>query len=84
MTWHIDVPLAPSLDEFWAFVNEYETARGIAFTPVERTTIAASGVYALAYSARCENCLDPGAKDFPVGSFREALAHYGEKLVSAG
>jgi hypothetical protein len=84
MTWHIDVPLAPSLDEFWAFVNEYEAARGIAFTPAERTTIAASGVYALAYSARCENCLDPGAKDFPVGSFREALAHYGEKLVSAG
>src|SRR5258706_1225244 len=74
MTWHIDVPLAPSLDEFWAFVNEYEAARGIAFTPAERTTISASGGYALAYSARCENCLDPGAKDFPVGSFREALA----------
>ncbi len=84
MTWYLDVPLAPSYDEFWAFVSEYEAARGRAFTSAERTTIAASAAYALAYSARCENCLDPGAKDFPAGSFREALAHYGEKLVSAG
>jgi hypothetical protein len=82
MTWHLEVPLAPSLDELWAFVSEYEEARGIAFTSTERTTIAASAAYALAYSARCENCLDPGAKIFPSGSFREALARYGEKLVS--
>ena len=65
-------------------MNEYEAARGIAFTPVERTTIAASGAYTLAYTARCENCLDPGAKDFPAGSYREALAHYGETLLSIG
>ena len=81
MTWHLNVPLAPNLDELWAFVSEYEAARGIAFTPAERTTIAASAAYALAYSARCENCLDPGARDFPSGSFREALTHYGEKLI---
>ena len=82
MTWQLDVPLAPVLDELWAFVSEYEAARGIAFTSTERTTIAASAAYALAYSARCENCLDPGTKDFPAGSFREALAHYGETLLS--
>src|SRR5438128_7714395 len=33
MTWHLNVPLIPSQDEARAFVNEYETARGRAFTP---------------------------------------------------
>ncbi len=84
MTWHLNVPLAPNLDELWAFVGEYEAARGIAFTSTERTTIAASAAYALAYSARCENRLDQGTKDFPAGSFREALAYYGEKLLATG
>ncbi len=82
MTWHLDVPLAPTLDELWAFVEEYEAARSAAFTTAERATIAAAAVYALAYTARCENCFNPAATDYPIGSFREALSRYGEALLA--
>jgi Phosphotransferase enzyme family len=82
MTWHLDVPVAPTLDELWAFVEEYEAARGAAFTTAERATIAAAALYALAYSARCENCLNPAATDYPIGRFREALSRYGEALLA--
>jgi hypothetical protein len=82
MTWHLVVQLAPTLDELWAFVDEYEAARGAAFTAPERATIAAAAAYALAYTARCENCFNPGETNYPSGSFREALSSYGEALLS--
>jgi hypothetical protein len=83
MTWHLDVPVAPTLDELWAFVEEYEAARGKPFTEAERATIGAAAAYALAYTARCENCFNPGATDYPAGSFREALSDYGEALLTS-
>jgi Phosphotransferase enzyme family len=82
MTWHLDVPLAPTLEELWAFVEKYEAARGAAFTTAERATIAAAAAYALAYSARCENCFNSAATNYPAGSFREALSRYGEALLA--
>jgi Phosphotransferase enzyme family len=82
MTWHLNVSVAPTLDELWAFVEEYEAARGAAFTTAERAIIAAAAAYALAYSARCENCFDPAATNYPAGSFREALSRYGEALLA--
>ena len=82
MTWHLDVPVTPTLDELWAFVEEYEAARGAVFTTAERATIASAAAYALAYTARCENCFDPAATNYPAGSFREALSGYGEALLT--
>ena len=82
MTWHLDVLITPSQNEACASVSEYETYRGKAFTSNERTTIAAATTYALAYGARCEHCIDPRTSDFPAGSAREALAHYGEDYLA--
>lgn len=83
MTWHLDVPLAPGAEEARAFVAEYEAARGKAFTAAERVTMSAAATYAMAYSARCEHCLNPlaDAASFPIGSYRAALARYGEHLL---
>lgn len=83
MTWHLNVPLAPTPDELWAFVDEYEAVRGTAFTIAERFTIAAAAAYAIAYTARCENCLDLGATSYPAGSYREALVRFGETLLTS-
>ncbi len=45
----------PSPDEMLAFVREYETARGHAFTSDEREVAKAARLYRLAYIARCEH-----------------------------
>ncbi|TMF52461.1 MAG: hypothetical protein E6I32_00610 [Chloroflexi bacterium] len=82
MTWHLDVPLAPTPDEARAFIAEYEAVRGSAFTKAEWATIAAAATFAIAYSARCENCLDAEATTFPEGSYREALSRYGEVFLN--
>lgn len=84
MTWNLDkpVPLAPSAEEAQAFVAEYEAARGKAFTAEERIIMCAAATYAIAYTARCEHCLDPNPIDFPTGSYREALARYGAYLLT--
>lgn len=81
MTWYLDVLITPSQDEARAFVAEYETCRGKAFTSDERATIAAAATYALAYSARCEHCIDPRTGDFPAGSSRAALARFGDRYL---
>lgn len=83
MTWNLDtpVPLAPAAEEARAFVAEYEAARGKAFTGEERVIMSAAATYAMAYSARCEHCLDPNPTSFPMGSYREALARYGAHLL---
>ena len=82
MTWHLDVPLAPTPDEARAFIAEYEAVRGSPFTKAERTTLAAAATYAIAYSARCENCLEYGAATFPEGNYCEALARHGEAFLA--
>ncbi len=76
-----DVPRVASLDELRAFVAEYEEQRSAEFAPVERDAIWAHAVRALAYTARCEHARDPiGSR--PKGSYREALAQFGEELLT--
>lgn len=75
------VPRVASLDELRAFVAEYEQERPEPFSPEETHSIAAAAVHALAYTARCEHALDPSGSR-PKGSFREALAQFGEELLA--
>ena len=81
-TWHFDKPQAPTPDDARAFVADYEAARGSSFTQTERHMLAASATYAIAYTARCEHCLDLKASTFPIGSFRDVLSLYGEEFLS--
>jgi hypothetical protein len=74
-TWYLDVgSKAPDPDELVLFVEEYEEARGSAFSKAERLSAFASAVYATAYCARCEHAIDPGGEDPDAGSFRETLS----------
>lgn len=41
-------------DAAWAFVDDYEVARGVAVKNHERERIDAAMLYAMAYTARCE------------------------------
>jgi Ser/Thr protein kinase RdoA (MazF antagonist) len=50
---HPDPP--PTTDEMRAFVADYETARGHAFSPAEREVLDAANLAGLAYSARCQH-----------------------------
>jgi len=79
MTWNLPEPIriTPTQDELHAFVAEYEEARGKIFTNAERIALAASVTGAIAYGARCEHSLHPHETDFPTGSCRDILAHYG-------
>lgn len=77
----------PNLDEFRAFVGEYEAARGARFSPAERESIDAAWVYATAYGARCEHsdaqCGLPWAKaQISDDTFRALLAHHGHELLA--
>ena len=74
-TWYLDVgSKAPDPDELVHFVEEYEEARGSAFSKLERLSAFASAVYVTAYCARCEHAIDPGREDADARSFREALS----------
>jgi hypothetical protein len=72
MTWELDVPETPGIDEVAAFVREYQQARGVTFTVSELAEVAASATYARAYKARCEHAIDPTAARWH-GSSRESL-----------
>lgn len=52
-----DHPQAPSLDEARAFVDDYERARGCAFTTAERAAVGGCFAYSVAYTARCGHAL---------------------------
>lgn len=82
MTWYLDVAVIPSVEEARAFVAEYEEARGRRFGSAERRQLGAAAAYALAYTARCEACLDGAAGDFPPGSARHALAVDGDEWLA--
>jgi hypothetical protein len=85
--WSIDqARRTPTIDEFRAFVADYEAARGRPFSPAERRTIDAAWVYATAYGARCEYSdlvLDmPWATADPgEDSYRGLLARHARKLL---
>ncbi len=72
VTWELDVPETPSIDEVAAFVREYEQARGAPFTRLELAEIEAAATYARAYKARCEHAIDPQSARWN-GSSRESL-----------
>lgn len=76
MTWELDVSGVPDAREVMAFVQEYEEARGQAFTDTELEEVAASATYARAYTARCEHAGDPGAAGWN-GSSRQSLKDHG-------
>jgi hypothetical protein len=76
VTWELPVPETPSLDDVWAFVREYEQARGSNLTASELAETAAAATYARAYKARCEHALDPSAVHWR-GSSRESLKSHG-------
>ena len=65
--------LWPSADESLAFIAEYETERGEAFTTPERQSALAACVYLRAYAARCS---------MPLGRARSAgLAAFATALL---
>ena len=54
--WSIEPPAAlGTVDEMFAFIADYESARGAAFTSAERAQVAAQLLYSVAYGARCEH-----------------------------
>ena len=76
MTWELDVSGNPDTREVMAFVQEYEEARGQAFTSAELEEVAASATYARAYTARCEHAGDPSGARW-IGSSRQYLKDNG-------
>ncbi len=72
-TWSTGVPNPPTPGETRLFAEEYEKARDRRFSEEGRKIVAAAGLYATAYLARCEHALDAEGEGFH-GSFREALA----------
>jgi hypothetical protein len=85
--WKIDqTRRTPTIQEFRAFITDYDTARGQHFSAAERKTIDAAWVYATAYGARCEHsdlALGmPGATADPSDdSYRSLLARHGRELL---
>jgi Phosphotransferase enzyme family len=64
-------PMFASLDDMHAFISDYQTGRGVAFTPDEQRRCDAGLQHALAYSARCEHAL--GVRASWKGGYRELL-----------
>ncbi|MBL9023174.1 MAG: phosphotransferase [Myxococcales bacterium] len=75
-----DLAQAPSVEEILAFLDDYERARGHAFTPDERALARASCVYSLAYTARCGHALRPHDESH-AGDFRPLLRRAAEALL---
>ena len=72
-TEHLPVRLWPSLEEAQAFLDDYETARGVAFTAAERRAAGASATYTSAYSARCVHAVGGDARRLPLEDFADAF-----------
>jgi len=53
--------VAPSAEEVASYALRYEDARGAGFTTAERAAVGAAALYVLAYTARCEQAIDPEA-----------------------
>jgi len=84
--WHI-----PTLEESFAFISDYETARGKPFTPEQRQGASAAIIAALSYSARCEHSdrltqfgtrePRPAPTTLPPNGYLDRLATYGPQLL---
>jgi Phosphotransferase enzyme family len=81
----------PTLGESLGFIADYEAARGVPFTAMERRVARAALVYAMGYTARCEQSdvmTDFGRRpprmvehSIPSGSARAFLAAHAEELL---
>jgi hypothetical protein len=91
--WSIDGHAGiPSIEESLAFLDLYETARGVAFSDRERRTARAGLLATMAYSARCEHSdrltafgtrpPSPPTEPVPPDSCLGILARHGERLLS--
>lgn len=78
MTWHLPTRVWPTREELHAFVDEYQTARGKAFSRSERALIAASVTFGLAHSTRIEHSLQQEKMDWSEESYHGILARYGD------
>jgi hypothetical protein len=75
----------PTVEEALAFIDEYESARGVSFSYSERQVCRAALVYLMAYAARCEHSdglLMPWGKEAaPAGSARAFVADHASELL---
>jgi len=78
-----DVERNPSEDEMRSFVSDYEHARGQPFSRAERMTLAASCVYSMAYTARCNHALNP-SEEGSNGDARPLLRAVGARMLERG
>lgn len=79
--WSLADPMLPTVDDIKAFVGDYEWARGIAFTPDERSLTDAGIIHALAYSARCEHSLYPAGEARWGPGWRQLLRLFAESTM---
>lgn len=78
-----DLPRCPTIDEMRAFVADFEAARGQPFSPAERSTLSASLVYSMAYTARCNHASSPRVEGWN-GDLRPALRAHGREILDGG
>jgi Phosphotransferase enzyme family len=78
--WGAAAPHVPTLEESAAFLEDYQAARGAAFTRTEARVARAAWVYGTAYGARCEHALAPTGIAAPT-AFRDRLAAHGEEWL---
>lgn len=89
--WSKDGWRIPTLEESFAFISDYETARGTPFTPAQRQGASAAIIAALSYSARCEysdRLTDfgrrppgPALTTLPPHGYLDRLATHGPQLL---
>lgn len=71
---------APTVDEARAFVDDYQAARGRAFSAGERHAVGGAFAYSCAYTARCGWALGLDERD-EVGTFHHLVAENGPSLM---
>jgi hypothetical protein len=72
---------APSPDERWEFVREYEAFRGRRFEPSSHALLLSASAWVTAYNVRLHHAFEYGQVDGP-GSCAEALRALGQELES--
>jgi aminoglycoside phosphotransferase (APT) family kinase protein len=71
----------PTADDIHAYVVDYETARGRAFSKAERQSLFATCVYCIAYGARCTHSLEPDKTEWEENTWPYLLRAEGEALL---
>ena len=72
-TEHLPVRAWPDLAEARAFLEDYERARGTAFTKAERSAAQAAVVYARGYTTRCVHALGHDTTALDLSEFAAGL-----------